>query len=147
MSPIVSTIEIACPPEAVFSYVTDTSRFGEWQADIVRVRAEGERITTTRRIGRGERTFTQEIVSNDPPRRWAARGIDGPIRPSMEITVEPAGGGRSQVTFALDFHPRGIGRLLVPLVIRERARKGAPMSYQRLKERLENRMHGNMRTS
>ncbi len=37
MPPIVSHIEIARPPDEVFSYVTDPSRFTEWQADVVRV--------------------------------------------------------------------------------------------------------------
>jgi uncharacterized protein YndB with AHSA1/START domain len=35
MTPIVSSIEIARPQEDVFSYVTDPSRFAEWQAGVV----------------------------------------------------------------------------------------------------------------
>ena len=31
MAPAVTTIEIARPPEEVFAYVTDPSRFSEWQ--------------------------------------------------------------------------------------------------------------------
>ena len=66
------------------------------------------------------------------------RGTDGPIRPGMDLTVEPLGdGSRSRVTFALDFDPRGIGRVLVPLVVRRLARANAPHSYQNLKELLE----------
>ena len=66
MPPIVSSIEIDRPPDEVFSYVTDPSRFAEWQYDVVSVRIEsgrppslGSRFTTTRRIGRAERTMTQ----------------------------------------------------------------------------------------
>ena len=33
MPPIVLTIEIARPPDEVFAYVTDPSRFPEWQED------------------------------------------------------------------------------------------------------------------
>jgi uncharacterized protein YndB with AHSA1/START domain len=129
----------------VFSYVTDPARFAEWQYDVVSVRmAEGgpprvgSRFTTTRRIGRAERTMTQEITTVSPPRTWAARGVDGPVRPSASITVEPAGDpARSRVTIALDFEGRGSGRVLVPLVIRPMAAKGAPASYRHLKERLE----------
>jgi len=145
MAPIVSTIEIARPPDEVFSYVTDPSRFAEWQTDVVRVRmdagrppAVGSRFTTTRRIGRAERTMTQEITDLSPPRSWAAHGIDGPVRPNANITVEPTEDStRSRVTIALDFEGHGIGRLLVPLVVRRMARKGSPLSYQNLKERLE----------
>jgi uncharacterized protein YndB with AHSA1/START domain len=144
MPPIVSTIEIARPPDEVFSYVTDPSRFAEWQADVVRMRVQGDRphsvgsrFTTTRRIGRGERTMTQEITEISPPRSWAVHGVDGPIRPNVSITVEPLNdGARSRVTFALDFEGHGIGVPLVPLV-RRQAQKGAPISYRNLKKRLE----------
>jgi uncharacterized protein YndB with AHSA1/START domain len=145
MPPIVSNIEIARPPDEVYAYVTDPSRFPEWQHDVVRVRVQqgrppgvGSRFTTTRRIGRVEQTTTQEVTAADPPRRWAARGVDGPFRPSAEVTVEPLDGGAgSRVTFALDFEGQGIGRLLPLEVIRRMAARGAPRSYRNLKERLE----------
>ncbi|GAA2572811.1 SRPBCC family protein [Actinomadura fulvescens] len=141
MAPFVSQIEIARPADEVFAYVTDPARFPEWQHDVVDVRlGAGETFTTRRRIGRPERTMTQRVTVNDPPRRWAVRALDGPVRPNAEITVEPLG-DRSRVTFSLDFEGRGIGRLLVPLVVRRGARKGAPVSYRRLKERLEGVRH------
>ena len=144
MPAIVSSIEIARPPDDVFTYVTDPSRFVEWQEDVVSVRVEthgpprvGSRFTTTRRIGRSERTMTQEITEISPPRSWAVHGVDGPIRPHVSITVEPLNNGaRSRVTIALDFEGHGIGKPLLPLV-RRQAQQGAPMSYQNLKERLE----------
>jgi uncharacterized protein YndB with AHSA1/START domain len=142
MSPIVSSIDIARPPDEVFAYVTDPSRFPEWQPDIVSVRVEGDRppgvgsrFTTTRRIGRIERTMTQEIVRINAPRSWAVRGVDGPIRPNVDVTVEPLSAG-SRVTFALDFEGHGLGALIAPAVFRQ-ARKGAPTSYRNLKTRLE----------
>jgi uncharacterized protein YndB with AHSA1/START domain len=139
MSPIVSTFEIARPPDEVFSYATDPERFAEWQDDVVRVRTNGSRFATTRRIGRAERTMTQEITEDSPPRTWAARGIDGPVRPSASLSVEPVSGtDRSRVTIALDFEPHGIGRLLVPLFVRPQARRQSPNSYRNLKRRLEN---------
>jgi len=144
MPAIVSTIEIACPPDEVYSYVTDPSRFIEWQNDVVSVRiTEGRppgvgcRFTTTRRIGGVERTMTQEITENSPPRSWVVQGIAGPIRPSAKVTVEPLhDGASSRVTFALDFEGHGVGVPLVPLV-RRQAQKGAPTSYRNLKKRLE----------
>jgi uncharacterized protein YndB with AHSA1/START domain len=144
VAPIVSSIEIARPPEEVFSYVTDPSRFAEWQYDVVSVSMEGgrppgvgSRFTTTRRIGRAERTMTQEITEISPPRSWAAQGVAGPIRPNANITIEPLSDNtRSRVTFALDFGGHGAGLPLVA-VVRRMARKGAPISYRNLKERLE----------
>jgi uncharacterized protein YndB with AHSA1/START domain len=143
VAPIVSSIEIARPPDEVFWYVTDPSRFAEWQDDVVSVRLEGDpssvgsRFTTTRRIGGVERTMTQEVTEISPPSSWAAHGVDGPIRPNANITVEPLDhSARSRVTFALDFEGHGVGRPLVP-VVRRQALKGAPTSYRNLKERLE----------
>ncbi|MEH0821701.1 MULTISPECIES: SRPBCC family protein [unclassified Micromonospora] len=144
MTAAVSTIDIARPPDQVFSYVTDPSRFAEWQDDVVGVHLEsagpvglGARFTTARRIGGVERTMTQEVTEDRPPHRWAVHGVDGPIRPRMTITVEPLDeGARSRVTFALDFVGHGIGVPLVPMV-RRMAAKGAPASYRHLKDRLE----------
>jgi hypothetical protein len=144
MEAIVSVIDIARAPDDVFRYVTDPTRFAEWQNDVVEVRTPapgplgvGSRFTTTRRIGGVDRTFTQEITQNSPPSNWAARGIDGPIRPSATITIEPLDDvGRSRVTITLDFDGHGIGVPLLPLV-RRQARKGAPTSYQNLKNLLE----------
>lgn len=86
MPPFVSHIEVARPPDEVFAYVTDPSRFGEWQKDVVSVRIEGgrppgvgSRFTTTRRIGGADRTMTQEVTEISPPRTWSVRGVDGPM--------------------------------------------------------------------
>jgi uncharacterized protein YndB with AHSA1/START domain len=138
MSPFVSTIDIARPPAEVFAYATDPTRFPTWQRDVVRVEtAEGGRFVTTRRIGRMERTLTQEITASAAPVRWAARGVDGPVRPIASITVEPIDGGAgSRVTFALDFEVHGIGVALLPL-LRRQTRGGAPVSYRNLKRLLE----------
>jgi uncharacterized protein YndB with AHSA1/START domain len=144
MPPIVSHIDIACPPAEVFGYATDPSRFAEWQDDVVGVRIQGgrrlgvgSRFTTTRRVARVQFSYTQEITALDPPRSWAARGVDGPLRPSASITVEPLEKGSwSRVTFTLEFQGKGIGKL-VPDVVRQLALKGAPKSYQHLKQRLE----------
>lgn len=143
-TPIVHSVEVDQPPDVVFRYVSDPSRFGEWQYDVVRVQLEddaplreGARFTTTRKVGRSERTMTQEVVEIDPPRRWAARGVGGPIRPDARVRVEPLDGGtRSKATFELTFRGHGLGISLLPAV-RLMAARGAPLSYRRLKEKLD----------
>lgn len=138
MAPLISTIEIARPPQEVFAFATDPLRFAEWQPDVVGVRMLGDaQFETTRRVGGTERTMAQRIVQDDPPHGWAARGIDGPIRPHATVTVEPLDdGARSLATFTLDFEGNGIGIPLVPLV-RRQAGKLAPASYQHLQRLLE----------
>jgi hypothetical protein len=97
----------------------------------------GARFTTTRRIGGVERTMAQEVTELRPPTSWAVHGVDGPIRASAKVTVEPLDdGASSRVLFALDFEGHGIGRPLLPAV-RRQARRAAPVSYRKLKERLE----------
>jgi uncharacterized protein YndB with AHSA1/START domain len=145
MAPIVSSIEIARPPEAVFAYLMDPSRQAEWQESLVSARAEGpgpptvgSKLITTRKVGRGERTMTMELTEISEPRSWAARGIDGPIRAIVNGAVEPLDdGARSRVTIELDFEGHGIGKLLVPLVVRRQAQRELPRDMGNLKQRLE----------
>lgn len=139
MTALVSTVEIDCPPHDVFAYATDPSRFGEWQDDVVRVQVGDAEFTTTRRINGAERTMRQRITHSAPPHHWAARGIDGPVRPHATVTVEPLDdGARSRVTFTLDFEGHGIGVALLPLV-RRQSRRAAPVSYRNLRQLLERR--------
>jgi uncharacterized protein YndB with AHSA1/START domain len=145
MAPIVASIEIARRPEDVFSYVTDPSRLPEWQESVVSVRREdagpvtvGSRALATRRVGRREQAMTAELSELDPPRSWAVRGLDGPVRGNVKGTIEPLDdGARSRVTIELDFEGHGIGKLLLPLVVRRQAQKEARRNQQKLKERLE----------
>ena len=146
MTPLVSSFEVSRPADEVFAYVTDPKRFSEWQVDAEGGRVEGDsppgvgtRYTTTRRIAGVIRTeTTSEIKGINPPRSWAARGAGGPVRETVRYTVEPLeGNARSRIWIELDFEGRGIGRLLVPLVVRRQARKEMPINCRKLKERLE----------
>ena len=145
MAPITSTIEVARPSDAVFSYVTDPSRFGEWQKNVVSGHMEGngppsvgDTCMTTRRIGFAERPVTSTVTHVDPPKTWGVRGVDGPVRATVNVTVEPLNQHqRSRVTIELDFEGHGIGKLIVPLAVRREARKEMPENLRRLKERLE----------
>src|SRR5918994_1675241 len=145
MAAIVSSIEIARPPEEVFSYVTDPSRLTEWQGRVGSARPEGagpptvgSQAVTIRRVGRRERTMTMEMTNISPSTSWGVRGIDGPVRGIVNGTVEPLDdGARSRVTIELDFEGHGLGKLLVPLVVRRQAQREMPVNVRNLKERLE----------
>ena len=145
MAALATTIDVARPPDEVFAYVTDPARFGEWQANVTGGHMEGTgpqqpgvRCSTTRRIGFAERDVTSEVTHVDPPRRWGVRGVDGPIRALVDVTVDPIQNGQaSRVTISIDFHGHGVGKLLVPLAIRRQARKEMPANLKRLKHNVE----------
>ncbi|MCX4903537.1 SRPBCC family protein [Streptomyces sp. NBC_00878] len=145
MSAIKESVDISCRPEDVFSYVTDPSHLPEWQESAVSVRpvgdaplAVGSRVVVTRRIGRRDIPMTSEVTELDPPRSWRVDGVDGPVRGHVKGTIEPLGDGeRSRLTMSLDFETHGIGKVLVPLVVRPHVRKEMPRNEQTLKRLLE----------
>ena len=144
MAPIVASAEISRRPEDVFLYVTDPLHLPDWQESVVSVKRDAtapaggrSRVVVTRRVGPREMNMTAEI-SHDPPRGWSVRGLDGPVRGNVKGTIEPQNdGNRSRVTIELDFEGHGIGKLLVPLVVRRQAQKELPKNVQKLKENLE----------
>ena len=148
MPPIVTSAEIGRPAAEVFAYATDPTRFSEWQKGVVdghmdspgsgtQAPAVGAKCVTTRRIGGASRPATAELVHIDPPRTWGVRGIDGPIRAAVNVLVEPVTGSRSRLTISVDFTGHGIGKILVPLMVRPEARKEMPDNMTALKQRME----------
>ena len=116
MAPIVSEVEIAGRAGEVFSYVTDPSRFPEWQQGVVSGSMEGggdarcrgevhhNAPDRWRRAG-----VASEVTEISPPNRWAVRGLDGPIRAIVNVTVAPLNeSARSRVTIELDFEGHGM---------------------------------------
>jgi uncharacterized protein YndB with AHSA1/START domain len=145
MAPITESIEIDRRPEDVFAYVIDPSHVSDWQESAVSVRREGTgpvtdgtRVVITRRLGRREMTMTAELTDLNPPRSWSVRGVDGPVRGMFKGTIDPLReGAASRVTMVLDFEGHGLGKLLVPLVVRRQASREMPKNQQKLKQLLE----------
>jgi hypothetical protein len=65
------------------------------------------------------------------------QGIDGPVRATVDVTVEPMTDTSSRLTIAVDFDGHGIGKLLVPLIVRRQAQKEMPANVEALKRRVE----------
>jgi uncharacterized protein YndB with AHSA1/START domain len=148
MPPIVTTAEIDRSAAQVFACATDPSLFSQWQkgvedghmdgpADGTRVPPVGTRCVTTRRIGGASRPVTSELTHIDPPRTWGVRGTDGPIRATVDVLVEPVADSRSRLTISVDFTGHGIGKILVPLMVRREARKEMPENMAALKRLIE----------
>lgn len=147
MPAITASAEIKRSAADAFDYTTDPTRFAEWQHGVVSGHLEKaghpapERCVTVRKIGFVERASTAELVRHDPPRAWSVHGIDGPIRAMVDVDVESLPDGSCRVTIAVDFKGHGIGRLLVPLVVRRQAHKEMPVNLANLKQHLEQSSH------
>ncbi|MFC9733764.1 SRPBCC family protein [Streptomyces roseolus] len=145
MSRIEESIDIARPPEDVFSYLMDPGHMPEWQESAVAARRldegalrVGSRFRVQRRFGRREMPMTMEVTELAPPRSWHFHGVDGPVRGDVRGRLEPLGdGSRSRLTLSIDFEGHGVGKALVPLVVRPRVRKEMPRNEAHLKELME----------
>jgi uncharacterized protein YndB with AHSA1/START domain len=147
MPPVVTTAEIDRPAAQVYAAATDPSLFPQWQKGVEGGHLDapadgtlppvGTRCVTTRRIGGSSREVTSELSHIDPPRTWGVRGTDGPIRATVDVTVVPVTDARSKLTISVDFTGHGIGKVLVPLIVRREARKEMPENMAALKRLIE----------
>ncbi|ANS68283.1 hypothetical protein SLINC_6059 [Streptomyces lincolnensis] len=145
MSDFRESIDIDRSPEDVWDYVVDFSHLPDWQASAVSAQSltegpvgVGSRVRVVRHIGRREIPMTMEYTEYDPPHAWALQGVDGPIRGHVHGEIDPIDDGRhSRLTIELDFEGKGIGKVLLPLVVRPQIRKELPHNERTLKERLE----------
>jgi uncharacterized protein YndB with AHSA1/START domain len=141
MAAVIASIEINASVEKVFDYAIDPANLAAWQENVVSASQEGElavggKVITVRRLGKREQPMTLEFTSYDAPHAWSMRGVDGPVRPLVATRIERTTAG-SRVTVELDFEGRGIGKLLVPLLVRPETRKGLPRNLELLKKNLE----------
>lgn len=61
--------------------------------------------------------------------RLAFEVIAGPARPTGTYTFAAAGPGQTTVTFALDLQPRGLMRLMTPMINKQVRREVASLDY------------------
>jgi uncharacterized protein YndB with AHSA1/START domain len=144
MAPAIASTVVDRPAADVFAYATDPARFREWQQGLTDGHLDppgppqvGTKCITTRRIGGASRTVTSELTRVDPPRTWGVQGIDGPIRATVDVTVEPLTETSSRLTITVGFDGHGIGKLLVPLIVRRQAQKEMPANVKALKRHAE----------
>ncbi len=92
----------------------------------------------TRKMGKRAQEMTSELTEWDAPRSYAFRVLDGPVRALGNGRFEAVGDGqRTRFSFELDFEGHGIGKILIPLVVRRQAQKELIQSHAKLKARLE----------
>ena len=95
MTAVTATVEVARPAKDVYDYATDPHRFHQWQKGVLDGHLDasqdakvGDHCMTVRRTGFANRPITSEVTRVDAPRRCSIRGIDGPIRAQVDVTIE-----------------------------------------------------------
>lgn len=145
MTAIRESIEIDRRPEEVYAYASDPVHLPEWQENAIEAHRVGDaplglgsRVEVTRHIGRRVMPMTMEITEYDPPRTWRIQSVGGPVRGDVHGTVEPLDDGRrARLTIDVDFEGHGMGKVLVPMVVRPQVRKELPRNERHLKDVLE----------
>ena len=137
MEPFIETLDIDAPAAVVWAVLADYARDAEWRADVVEMWPEPSGPaavgTVTHEVMRvGGRTYRNDGVIErvEPGRRLEWRTTAGADAHGAR-TVEPRGEGRCRVTMELHVVPRGVNRLLAP-VLRPMLAKGLRRDLQAL---------------
>ncbi|MEE9163867.1 MAG: SRPBCC family protein [Thermoplasmata archaeon] len=130
------------PVEEVFAYSSNPENYVKWE-----VHCRGSEITSEGPLGVGT-TFTDEvqflgrrikqifeITEYEPNRKVSFKSISGPMGATGSFTYESVEGG-TKVTVVGESDPRGLWRLIKPIMARE-GKKEWESSLATLKDLLE----------
>ena len=128
-----TSIDIDRPAEQVYAYVTDPTQFHEWQQGVV---SGGLKEPGPAASAPTARWCAASAAPTDPPHRCdqarpthdlgRARHRRTDPRPGRGRPFRPSMRPASRVTIDVDFEGHGIGKVLVPLVVRRQAAKEMP---------------------
>ena len=136
------SVRIARPPIEVFGFFTDPANETRWRGDQVKEFTPQGPVAVGTRIrqvvagpmGRGIDADI-EITALEPDRRYAFRGVAGPLRPVGEYTFRPVEEG-TEVTFVLDAPLSGLKKVVMGPAVRK-SLDGEMAALDRAKEILE----------
>jgi len=142
---IVVCVETAAPPELVWEFVTDPTRYLHFMAGMTRYEAMteqtegvGARFRTLMRVGSAEVGGTIEIVESDEPWDIAWNSVTGvDQRGRWRLRERP--GGRTRVEFRFQYGVAGAGLLgwLAEQVAAPTVRRHLQRSVHQLKRQVE----------
>jgi uncharacterized protein YndB with AHSA1/START domain len=141
---ITTSIEIRRPQEETFDYLTDLRNANEWATELVDVTYDGDLArgttgTDIRKMGRKEMVMPWTVTTYDRPSRIVFEyGSPFPATAEFSFNTTEAG---TLVTCSTELRPRGLWRLLTPLMVKE-ARKTDQVQFEKVKEILESRNVG-----
>jgi uncharacterized membrane protein len=133
------SLEVERPVEEVYAFLADSENDTHWRSFLHEIERIGDEPPTYRQVmeilGRHvESTF--EVHELDPYGHIAYRSTSGPADVHASYDLEPAGDGRTRLTFSGAMKPKGpfrfAERMLAPLV-----RSGGEHDLRRLRTHLE----------
>jgi uncharacterized protein YndB with AHSA1/START domain len=145
---LTNTIEIGCPAEALYRYVTQPWRWHEWHPNSLAAQANADVLAAGDRFEeeielqpfsplpyRMRRRTNYTVLVAEPFRRWQARGEarDGWLE--IRYAFEDADGA-TRFTRTLVFETRGLSALLMPF-LRGRMSGMSERALRNLKDRME----------
>lgn len=122
MEPFTERREIDAPAEVVWAIVADYARDPEWRGDVVEMSSDPPGLVTegcrTHEVMKiGGRTYRNDgAVDRVVPGSSLAWHTDRGVDASGSRTVRSLGGERCEVTLELHVTPRGLDRLLAPVL-------------------------------
>jgi carbon monoxide dehydrogenase subunit G len=147
MPGVVSEIEIAAPPEAVWGVLMDPHRLGDWVTTHVALGDDtpdaleaGSSFAQKLKVGGPSFNVTWKVVEADRPRRVEWDG-DGPAGSGARVVyeLEPAGDDATRFRYENEFELPGgpLGRLAGRTVGAAAAKREAERSLANLKKLIE----------
>jgi hypothetical protein len=133
---------ISRSPEDVYAFLADGLNNTAWRSGVQAISLKSGApgavgaVYSQTLTGPGGRTIDgdYEITAAVPGRHLGFRVVAGPARPAGEYHLSPVPGG-TNVRFALDLQPKGLTRVLGPLI--QRTMEGEVAQLARLKAVLE----------
>lgn len=141
------SITIKRPQAAVFAYVTDMERFGEWFPGVLGIESSNamphgqvgkEYLETVSVPLRGQRKIRIVVREAQAGRRFVTEGRFPPLMPRMEVEFFPGGADACRVRWRMYSRNDGmLFRLLLLPLARRVMRQRAAAAMPRLKRMLE----------
>ena len=118
-----NSILVERPVEAVFDYAAQFDRHPEWQDDLKAATFQGPPAvgatgTETRQMGPRLHSYDWQVSAFDRPRTLGFETLTGAMRPKGTMTFSATDAG-TQVDFEMDLNPRGVMKLMRPLIERQ----------------------------
>jgi uncharacterized membrane protein len=134
------TVEVERAAQEVFDYMIDLARLPEWQSSMVESHAEGPlaegvRIAERRRVLGREVENELEVTAFEPPRRFALKALEGPVRFTVDHRLVE-NGSSTLLHVVAKADPGTFMKLAEPLLAR-RAEQELRSDFDRLKEIVE----------